>query len=187
MKKFVLITTLLFCSLVATAPNLSFDEAIHLRYNLICTLHDKENQKQFDAFTTALGKRESNNDWQATNPYGCIGEWQFAEGTLKMLGYKNINRQTFTANPAIFTKEMQRKALEKLVQINLAGLQPYMHYVGKVINGVKITKAGLIAGTHLGGIGSVQRYLTSNGQVNVHDANGTSIADYIQAFSQYRV
>jgi hypothetical protein len=56
----------------------------------------------------------------------------------------------------------------------------YEHFIGESINGVVITKSGMIAASHLGGAGSLQKFLDSNGRINRKDVLGTSISDYLK-------
>lgn len=53
-------------------------------------------------------------------------------------------------------------------------------YEGQSINGVPVTRNGMIAVAHLGGNGGLRRYLETGGQYNPADANGTSLQDYMQ-------
>jgi hypothetical protein len=48
-----------------------------------------------------------------------------------------------------------------------------------------ITKSGMIAASHLGGAGSLQKFLDSNGRINRKDVLGTSISDYLKRFRFY--
>jgi hypothetical protein len=59
--------------------------------------------------------------------------------------------------------------------------------VGTTINGTVITWSGLIAAAHLGGAGSVIKYLNTNGNYDASDMNGTSISDYIREFQGYNI
>jgi hypothetical protein len=61
----------------------------------------------------------------------------------------------------------------------------YEHFIGDTIKGVIITKSGMIAASHLGGAGSLQKFLNSNGIINKRDILGTSIYDYLKKFSSY--
>jgi LysM repeat protein len=65
-------------------------------------------------------------------------------------------------------------------------------YEGKVISGIGITHSGIIGGAHLKGFGStkspgVMQFLKSNGAEDPKDANGTSVSDYIDKFSDYNL
>lgn len=63
-------------------------------------------------------------------------------------------------------------------EIDKRGLE---QYVGKTINGVEITRDGIVAMAHLGGIGGATQFLTSNGQYDPDDdknGDGTKLSDY---------
>ena len=60
-------------------------------------------------------------------------------------------------------------------------------YLGKKINGITITKSGLLAGAHLKGAGCVINYLKSEGKNNACDAFGTSVETYLKKFAGYDV
>jgi hypothetical protein len=64
-------------------------------------------------------------------------------------------------------------------------LMEYEHFIGDSINGLVITKSGMIAASHLGGAGSLEKFLNSNGRINKKDVLGTSIYAYLKKFSCY--
>lgn len=144
-------------------------------------------QKQFELFVENLGLRESNNQWWIVNTIGCIGKWQFSQGTLKTLGYGNITANKFKRDISIFPEELQKKVLMSLFKFNETILEDYMNYIGKVIDGIEITKSGILAAAHLGGAGSVRMYLLTNGRINNHDLNNTSIKNYLSEFGGYDI
>jgi hypothetical protein len=80
---------------------------------------------------------------------------------------------------------LQLEVLKTLIKVNLLILEDYEHYIGDSINGVVITKSGMIAASHLGGAGSLEKFLNSNGRINKKDVLGTSIFDYLKKFSYY--
>ena len=146
---------------------------------------EKHHESEFSRFINDLGYSESGNNWLSVNRIGCFGEWQFDESTLKYLGYKKITLKKFKANPEIFPRELQMKALKTLIKVNLSFLMDYEHFIGDSIRGVVITKSGMIAASHLGGAGSLQKFLDSNGKINKKDVLGTSIFDYLKKFRYY--
>lgn len=60
-------------------------------------------------------------------------------------------------------------------QITQRGLD---RYIGQTIGGVEITRDGIVAMAHLGGMGGAAQYLESGGRYNPADDNGTSLSDY---------
>ena len=55
-------------------------------------------------------------------------------------------------------------------------------YVGRDIGGVKITREGIVAMAHLGGVQGARRFLESDGRVNPADELGTRLSDYASRF-----
>jgi len=145
----------------------------------------KYHESEFSRFINDLGTSESGNNWQCVNLIGCFGEWQFYESTLKYLGFRSITLKKFKKHPEIFPRELQMKALKSLIRVNLSLLMNYEQFIGDSINGVVITKSGMIAASHLGGAGSLQKFLESDGRINRKDVLGTSILDYLKKFRNY--
>ena len=143
-------------------------------------------EKQLELFIEHMGLRESGNQWKVINQIGCMGLYQFSPCTLKHLGY-NITPERFAHDPGIFPEALQRQALETLFKSNEIALKDYMGYIGVTIGGVEVTKSGLLAGAHLGGVGAVKLYLLTMGRVNPKDCNQTSIKAYMREFANYGI
>jgi hypothetical protein len=144
-------------------------------------------EAEFLRFAQDLRGKES-PDWTKINELGCMGWFQFAPGTLRWLGYGNITPGSFAKDPEIFSQELQIKVLQVYIKSNQLELQDCIDaYEGKTINGVLITRSGILAGAHLGGPTGVRLYLVSNGAINRQDMNGTSIQDYIKHFQGYDI
>lgn len=138
-------------------------------------------------FANHLGFIESRNNWQIVNSIGCIGEYQFSHNTLKHLGY-NIKPCDFRKNPEIFPPDIQFEALLSFMKINDIYINNYLsNYIDSYINGIKINKAGLLAGMHIGGMKGVELFLVSNGSIDRNDIYGTKISDYIKLFNIYNL
>ena len=147
----------------------------------------KYRASEFERFIDDLGKRESGNNWLSVNCIGCFGEWQFKESTVHYLGFKQVTLKKFKRNPEIFPPALQRSALESHIKVNMALLKDYERYIGKTINGVTVTKSGMIAAAHLGGARSVRLFLTSGGKLDKKDTLGTAISNYMRKFSFYDI
>lgn len=188
MKKIVLFVYMLVSGVILLAPPLDRDLKKSIEERAIKAYYDAKIMAsvkvQFNKFIEHLALKESNNNWKIVNKEGCIGKYQFHYKTLAALGY-NITPEEFKANPNIFPVELQEKVLNKLIDINSKYLKKFDKYIGTTVNGIKITKAGLIAAAHLGGVGSVNSYF--NHGHNAHDSNGTSIQHYLQEFSQFNI
>lgn len=139
----------------------------------------KTKSKSFIEFREALAERESSVEYDAVNSYGYLGKYQFGKSALKTLGVNNSKE--FLNDPV-----MQEKAFVALLQVNKWILRKEIaKYQGKRIGGVLITESGILAAAHLGGAGSVQKFLRSNGTIGFSDGYGTNIKHYIKKFAGY--
>lgn len=53
--------------------------------------------------------------------------------------------------------------------------------IGRKINGVEVTRDGMVAVAHLGGRKGLRSFIRSNGKYNKADRNGTSLTDYLRS------
>lgn len=147
---------------------------------------------QTAAYFGAIGKRESNNAYDAVNTLGFSGKYQFGDGALEDLGYlkpgtsklysvKNAlgiaanwtgkdgitDRQKWLESP-----EIQESAMLAYTNMNLKRLQGN----GGIRQGDTIDViAGMLAGAHLLGPGGMKKW--RNGQGGA-DAYGTTGGEY---------
>lgn len=135
--------------------------------------------KTYVGFKEALAFKESQGRYGVINKYGYMGKYQFGRSTLEMIGIRNtdsflhdtrMQENAFNANTAR-NKWILRKDIRR--------------YVGRYMNGVKVTESGILAAAHLAGPGNVKKYLRSGGTINFEDAFGTSISNYLKKFSGY--
>lgn len=137
--------------------------------------------KTFIGFRQALAFKESRGILNMVNPYGYMGKYQFGKSTLRTVGVYDF--QEFLRNAV-----WQEKAFKALIARNKWGLRKEIEkYNGRVINGIKITESGLLAAAHLGGAGSVKKYLRSNGRNGFKDGFGTSLQSYMKKFGGFDV
>lgn len=135
--------------------------------------------KTYVAFKEAVGFKESRGNYFSVNDFGYLGKYQFGAETLQLIGIYN-------PDAFLYSPELQERAFLANLQRNKWILRKDIKkYDGKVINNVKITESGILAAAHLAGAGSVQRFLRSQGDNNVSDAYGSSVAYYMKRFSGY--
>ena len=135
--------------------------------------------KYFIGFKEAVAHKESQGKYHKINTLGYLGKYQFGKETLKTIGINDSSH--FMNNP-----KLQEKAFVALLSKNKYELQDYIDYFeGKVVGGVKVTESGILAAAHLGGTGSVKRFLNSNGKKKCKDDYGTSIKSYMRDFGGY--
>jgi hypothetical protein len=184
-KKIVILTILIFIFHLCSAPNLSDILKESQKKYVISEMKRWAWEKEFNRWKEDLGFKESGGDWTKYNKIGCIGTYQFRVATLECLGFKGITFNKFKTNPEIFSPELQEEALRALIRANELALKQFEQYIGQTIGGVLITRSGLLAAAHLGGIGGVKKFLENN--KNPLDSNGTSIGDYLQKFHRYNI
>jgi hypothetical protein len=137
--------------------------------------------KTFYGFAQKMAYKESRGMLHLVNPYGYMGKYQFGKSALRTVGIYDF--QEFLQN-----SNWQDKAFTALIARHKWILKKDIEkYSGRIINGVEITESGLLAAAHLGGAGSVKKYLRSNGRRGFRDGFGTSISSYIRKFSGYDI
>ena len=158
------------------ATTYSFPSNIELDYE---NLKIPFTGKYFIGFKEALAFKESQGKYRKINTLGYIGKYQFGVETLKSVG---IHDSTHFLN----SPKLQEKAFVALLSKNKWQLKDEIEkYRGKVIGGVKVTESGLLAAAHLGGVGSVKKFLKSNGKYVSKDQYGSSIKSYMKQFGGY--
>ncbi|UPT71465.1 MAG: peptidoglycan-binding protein LysM [Flavobacterium sp. JAD_PAG50586_2] len=135
--------------------------------------------KYFIGFREALAHKESQGKYRKINTLGYLGKYQFGIETLKSIGI--TDNLHFMNSP-----KLQEKAFVVLLSKNKYELQDYIeNFEGKIVDGVKITESGILAAAHLGGSGSVKRFLNSNGEKKCKDDYGTSVRTYMRDFGGF--
>jgi len=129
-------------------------------------------------FLNDIGFRESTNRYDVVNQYGYMGKYQFGIKTLKSIGIETTKKE-FLSSP-----DLQEEAMITLLKSNQHNLRRQIKkYDGKLVNGILVTESGLLAAAHLGGPGSVKKWLRSG--EDFKDGNGTKITSYIKTFNGY--
>lgn len=135
--------------------------------------------RYFIGFREALGFKESQGEYHKINSLGYMGKYQFGRETLQSIGISDS--AVFLRSP-----KLQEKAFVTLLAKNKWALQDEIEkYSGRTISGVRITESGILAAAHLGGAGSVKRFLKSNGKRKCKDNYGTSVRTYMRDFGGY--
>lgn len=139
---------------------------------LPASLIQNESGGRFDARNDAVG---------SGGQVGHFGRAQFGQARLQDAMAAGAIPQGTTPEQFMQNPQLQQAAEAWHVsdlnrQIDARGLN---RFEGQVINGAPVTRQGILAGAHIGGIGGVSRYLASGGQFNPADANGTRIGDYV--------
>ena len=137
-------------------------------------------KKDHYAFLYAIGHAESSNQYEVVNKFGYMGRYQFGRATLKGLGY-NVTKSTFLKD-----ETLQEQVMEELLVHNSKVLRRQIKkYDGKVVNGVYVTKSGILAAAHLAGPSNVKKWLRNG--TRFEDGLGTRLRTYIKKFSGYQL
>jgi hypothetical protein len=135
--------------------------------------------KFFVGYKEAIAFKESQGRYRLVNSLGYMGKYQFGRDALRAIGIYDTVR--FLNSPML-----QEKAFVALLQKNKWELRDEIaKFDGKVVGGVKITESGLLAAAHLGGAGSVKKFLNSNGRRYIRDNFGTSLRSFMRSFGGY--
>lgn len=122
----------------------------------------------------------SNNAVGHGGKAGHFGRVQFGHARLedaKRAGVlpPNMTTQQFLQNPELQQRAEAWHFADIQNNIDKMGLSKYE---GANFGGTPITRDGMVAMAHLGGIGGLQRYLQSGGLYDPADDNGTKLSDY---------
>lgn len=135
--------------------------------------------KSFEGFKQRLAFKESQGKYNLVNSFGYMGKYQFGKEALSAIGIKDSS--AFLQSP-----KLQEKAFVTLLALNKHILgDEIKKFNNRVINGILITESGILAAAHLGGAGSVKKYLNTNGKRVKRDGFGTSIETYLKKFGGY--
>jgi len=189
--KVSLLLVLLFLSNSVYAPldaNFVTNLRIQSKIDYFNELGEAYRADQFKQFLTALGKYESGNNPAIWNKWGYIGKYQFGRMARKSTGCEHVTYSNFKKDPSIWPEWEQEIAMRKLLMKNQVHLgTTILQYDGKLmIDGVVVTKSGMLAAAHLAGAYGVKKYFATNGRYNPTDACGTSLETYLLLFSGYK-
>jgi len=191
MKKLLLIViSVLMLGLLpysTKAPVHQEDYFIRRNYQYLMQQQQLQKEQELSKFLFQLSLRESHHRWDVVNTLGYMGKYQFGKSTLTTIGYSHVTTRKFKANPLIFSEQDQDVAIRILIEYNVKYLDYYIAmYEHSTINGIYITKSGILAAAHLAGYMNVKKFLVSNGKHITKDKYGTKLTDYLEEFANYK-
>ena len=145
-------------------------------------------------FEQKMGISEGGRSATKVNDQGYAGQYQFGASRLADLGL-------YTPAPGEDLKKNEWKGTFKIAPYGVANLQDFLgspaaQHAAFVAHVADIDKAiaatpgadkfdvnGLRAVAHLGGVGGMQAFIASGGNLNRADSNGTSLKSYYQKFA----
>jgi hypothetical protein len=136
---------------------------------------------QVEKFMKKVALIESGNNHRVVNEFGMMGKYQFSPSTVRGLGYK-VDNKKFLSN-----SKLQDTVMLAYMKANNRELRHIIkRYNGKVHNGIKVTRAGILAGAHFAGSEGVVKYFRDGG-VGITDARGTTVHKYMSYFSTFNL
>lgn len=143
-------------------------------------------------FMVNIRNSEGSGNYQTNTGNGFYGAYQMGQPALIDAGYMNRDG-TWTGRNGVNSLEdylnnpaAQDDAFLRYGGANLGYLGNWQQYIGQTIGGVTVTRAGLIAGSHLVGAGGMRYWLTSGGDCtnlgtgsDAVDGNGTCAGTYV--------
>lgn len=136
-------------------------------------------------FMTGLINSESGGNWGALNSEGYGGRLQFGDARLADAAAAGIIPPGVTGAAFSRMSPEEQQAVEAWHFADIdkqAADMGLSQYFGQTIGGVPINAESIRAMSHLGGIGGAQKFITSGGQYNPADSNGTRLSDYGSRF-----
>jgi hypothetical protein len=172
MKK-LLIIFLLFCLRIEANPT---------PINTILIL---EANPTYRSWKKHLFFKESTCDYRCVHKIA-IGGYGFLPSTLARLGYP-ITYEQFKSDPNVLPPELQERLLDALIYLNELTLSEVIKSnVGRNIQGIEVTREGILAASWLAGAGNVIR-LFESGYVARDTINDVTVLDYLREFADYKI
>lgn len=138
---------------------------------IVASIDNSKYDVDMKRYLKQLASYESDFDPTVVNRYGYAGLYQFGNSTLAGVGIKKRDYMG--------SVELQHEAAVRLANSNYKALKKYE---GRVVNGIKATKFGIMAAAHLGGSGNVENLFESNGKIDFKDGNKVPITRYLKNF-----
>lgn len=166
----------------------TLQESVDFKNQIVDSLL-KTRENQIEAYRLHLGYFESRNTYTIDNGK-FMGAYQFGPSALKHLGLDSITLEKFRKDPNVFPDSLQDWAVIKFAEENQRMISTKINlnnYIGKKINGVVVTKGGILAAAHLIGWYDCAEYLRTRGKFNPKDGNGTTAHQYMKNFQDHHI
>lgn len=138
------------------------------------------------AFLRDMSYVESGGKHKTVSKRKMLGKYQFKWSTaryhLKKWKMHKVTQKEFLSRPSL-----QDSVMLANMKLNERILAKYIKkYENKTVYGVKITKAGILAGAQFGP-GTVIEFFDRKGKYSLKDGNGVHVKSYMKTFSKYKL
>lgn len=158
------------------------DKLVHPHTGAVIGDYAPETMSMGD-FMHAMGMSESGNRTDVINSEGYAGRVQMGQARLddftRANGFGRITPEQYAKNP-----ELQKQAEAWHFDDLAKAADKHASLYGTKINGIPVTREGLMGIAHLGGKGGLDRYVQTGGKYNPADSNGTKLSDYQARFAK---
>jgi hypothetical protein len=135
-----------------------------------------------EEFMERISSIESNGNHTVVNRYGMMGKYQFSPSTVRVLGFR-YTKEEFLSNRFI-----QDTVMLAYMEANERELTHLINRLeGRMIKGVRITRASVLAGAHFAGSGNMRTFLTDPNNSGISDGNGTTLVKYMSYFQDFNL
>jgi hypothetical protein len=149
----------------------------------------RRNLKSWEEFKLVVGKRESNNNWDTIKGQ-YHGYFQFGDEAFKACQKTGMNINWWGKDSFLKDSDLQTVYFKALLRLNKKDLKDIINKYDmrdqSFINGTP-TESGILMAAHLRGTMAVRMFFVTKGRINSVDGNGTSVKDYIEEFSGYKL
>jgi hypothetical protein len=189
LQKLVLITIMLYPPLQLYAPIMAKTSDTRVSSENQINFHELELQSFLDTLafhetkdSTYYPWKGFKSPWVVVNNKGAKGRWQIMPIAFADIGYKGTTKQFLNS------RELQKECVIKVMKRNKLYIKyyipDYQKYIGKKRFGVKITFSGMLAASHLAGVGGLKEFLRKG--TNATDGN-ESVRSYLYKFQGYEL
>jgi len=146
----------------------------------------KKSGTDLKAFLRDISYVESKGKHKTVSKNKMLGKYQFKWSTAKQhlkkwkmhkISEKQfLNRPTLQDSVMLANMKMNEKILKRYIK----------KYNNKTVHGIKITRAGILAGAQFGA-GPVIEFFDRKGKYPLKDGNGVHVSYYMKKFSNYKL
>lgn len=146
----------------------------------------KKTGSDLKAFLRDISYVESKGNHKIISKHRMLGKYQFKWSTarqhLKKWKLNRVSQKQFLNRPSL-----QDSVMMANMKMNEEILKEYIKkYDNKTVFGVKITRAGILAGAQFGP-GTVMEFFDRKGKYSLKDGNGVHVGYYMKRFSKYKL
>lgn len=170
-----LFTLLLLTLCVVGVSRMGYCPTAHFDRDWVGEFRELQWSIQWNTYRDSIARRESGGDTLAVGLNYYRGVYQFGRQAARDVGVDYDK---------LFTLRESDTALVRYSKKNWEYLKEYHAYVGDTINGIPITKAGMLFAAHLRGHVYAAKFLYTRGDSIGRDANGVGVDEYYRVMSR---